>query len=304
MKKIFTKILFVIGLLIFLFPFVMRAIAYFNQTTAIYNYKSEVSKTTQEELEKKQQASSEYNNKIADERPIVSMGEEIEETQESQSVFDFLKTGEVIGTLMIPKINVEIPIYDGIDGYNLEKGVAHLNDTSYPTGEPSTHSVLAGHSGLTRAKILDDLDKVVIGDNFQIEYLDTLTNYEVIDIRVVLPYETESLQIQNDETLVTLVTCTPKSINTHRLLVTGKRVEFPVEKTLTWKEEILVFIVQYRIQLIIALVIITFFSILLVVKPKKDKKVKKGRKNKKEENIEQKQEEIVSGQQEKNEINS
>lgn len=269
MKKIISKFIFFIGFCIFAFPFVMRAIAYFNQTTAVYNYKSEVSNISQEELEKRQQASDEYNNKIADERPIVSMGDEIEEQQESQSVFDFLKTGEVIGTLIIPKINVEIPIYDGVEGYNLEKGVAHLKDTSYPTGEISTHSVLAGHSGLTRAKILDDLDKITIGDNFQIEYLDILTNYEVVDIKVVLPYETESLQIENDETLVTLVTCTPKSINTHRLLVTGKKVELPAEQPLTMKEKIISFVVQYKVVLLCVLTIITIFLLYIVLKPKK-----------------------------------
>lgn len=267
MKKIISKIIFVIGFCIFAFPFVMRAIAYFNQTTAVYNYKDEFSNISQEELEQRQQASDDYNNKIADEKPIVSMGEEIENSTDSQSVFDFLKTGEVIGTLTIPKISVEIPIYEGIDNYNLEKGVAHLKDTSYPSGELSTHSVLAGHSGLTRAKILDDLDQVEIGDNFKIEYLNNTLNYEVVDIQIVLPHETESLRIKDGESLVTLVTCTPKSINTHRLLVTGKKVDL-VEEIKTEQKFINFLKVNY-IYIIVFLIIIIGVITLVIIKFKK-----------------------------------
>lgn len=272
MKKIGSKIVFIIGFLIFIFPFAMRALSYFNQTTAVYNYKSETSNISQEELNKRQQASDEYNNKIADEKPIVNIGEEIEENENSQSVFDFLKTGEVIGNLIITKISVNLPIYDGIDNFNLEKGVARLKDTSYPTGEVSTHCVMAGHSGLTRAKILDDLDKLEIGDNFQVEYLNNITNYEVIDIQVVLPYETQSLQIKDGETLVTLVTCTPKSINTHRLLVTGKKVDLPQE-TITWQKQIINFIKVNYIYIIIILLPVIIF-IIFIIKNRKNKRQK------------------------------
>ena len=272
MKKIGSKIIFIIGFLIFVFPFAMRALSYFNQTTAVYNYKSETSNISQEELAKRQQASDEYNKKIADEKPIVNIGEEIEEKDNSQSIFDFLKTGEVIGNLIIPKISVNLPIYEGIDNFNLEKGVAHLKDTSYPTGEVSTHCVMAGHSGLTRAKILDDLDQIEIGDNFQIEYLNNMTNYEVIDIQIVLPYETQSLQIKDGETLVTLVTCTPKSINTHRLLVTGKKVDFPQE-TITWQQQVINFIKMNYIYIIVVIIVIIASIIFLIVLIKK--KIKK-----------------------------
>lgn len=272
MKKIGSKIIFIIGFLIFVFPFAMRTLSYLNQTTAVYNYKSKTSNISQEELTKRQQASDEYNNKIADEKPIVNIGEEIEETSNSQSVFDFLKTGEVIGNLIIPKISVNLPIYEGIDNFNLEKGVAHLKDTSYPTGEVSTHCVMAGHSGLTRAKILDDLDQIEIGDNFQIEYLNNSTNYEVIDIQIVLPYETQSLQIRDGETLVTLVTCTPKSINTHRLLVTGKKVDLPQE-TITWQQQVINFIkVNYIYIIVLIIILITILIIFFVVLIKKKKR--------------------------------
>lgn len=287
MKEIFTKILFVIGLLIFLFPFILRGISYFNQTTVIYDYKESMSNYSEEELLKKQNMSNEYNNKIADEKPIVSMGEqEFDTTQNTNSVFDFLKTGEVIGTLIIPKINVNLPMYDGLVDDNLQKGVVHLKDTSYPTGSINSHAVIAGHSGLTRAKILDDLDKIDIGDNFQVEYLNKTCNYEVIDKKVVLPSESESLKIRDGETLVTLVTCTPKSINTHRLLVTGKKVDFPVEKELTRKEKIINFIKANYIYIIIVSVVIIIVIILIVLKIVKNKNIKKEEMKSNEENKE------------------
>ena len=198
MKKNYTKILFAIGFLIFIFPFVIRLISYFNQTTVVYNYKSSLEKLTESEKEQRRNESEEYNNKIADEKPVITMADE-EFEAEPVSTFDFLKTGTVIGTLTIPSLDVNLPIYDGLEDNNLQKGVVHLDDTSYPTGQASTHCVLAGHSGLTRAKILDDADKLQIGDNFQVEYLNETNNYEIIDIKIVLPYETESLKIIDNE---------------------------------------------------------------------------------------------------------
>lgn len=265
MKKVFTKILFVIGLLIFLFPFAMRLFSYLNQTTAIYDYKQAIKSKTEEEIKQQQQISNDYNNRIADESPIINIGgEEFEQAQNNSSVFDFSVTSEVIGTLIIPKINVNLPIYDGLQNDNLQKGVAHLTDTSYPTGELSTHCVLAGHSGLTKAKILDDLDQVQLGDSFQIEYLNNTLNYEVIDIKVVLPDDTECLKIREDETIVTLVTCTPKSINTHRLLVVGKKVEITETPELTLSEKLINMVEKYAKFIIISESVIILLIIYVI----------------------------------------
>ena len=275
MKKNYTKILFAIGFLIFIFPFVIRLISYFNQTTVVYNYKSSLEKLTESEKEQRRNESEEYNNKIADEKPVITMADE-EFEAEPVSTFDFLKTGTVIGTLTIPRPDVNLPIYDGLDDNNLQKGVVHLDDTSYPTGQASTHCVLAGHSGLTRAKILDDADKLQIGDNFQVEYLNETNNYEIIDIKIVLPYETESLKIIDNETLVTLVTCTPKGINTHRLLITGKKVPMP-QQELTQKEKIIKYIKEHIILVVICLVAIILVTILIFLLIKNNKKIFKSK---------------------------
>ena len=299
MKKIGVKILFVIGLLIFLFPFVMRTISYFNQTTAIYNYKSTTKNLSEEELNEQKNHYNKYNEELADENPIVEMGENDFNVDESQSTYDFLNSDDAIGSLIIPSINVNLPIFDGVTNLNLQKGIAHLDNTSYPTGEKSTHCVLAGHSGLSRAKILDDLDKVQIGDYFQIDYLNTTHNYVVVDIQIVLPEETESLRIKQDDTLVTLVTCTPKNINSHRLLVTGRLTDMiPQEQTLSTWDYIVQFIKLNYIYIILFIIFIICLIIFLKER-KKDKKVKnKDNKIKENENIEN-----VNNKEKENNIN-
>ena len=295
MKKIGVKILFVIGLLIFLFPFVMRTISYFNQTTAIYNYKSTTESLSEDELNEQKNHYNKYNEELADENPIVEMGEDDFNVDETQSTYDFLNSDDAIGSLIIPSINVNLPIFDGVTNLNLQKGIAHLDNTSYPTGEKSTHCVLAGHSGLSRAKILDDLDKVQIGDYFQIDYLNTTHNYVVVDIQIVLPEETESLRIKQDDTLVTLVTCTPKNINSHRLLVTGRLTDMiPQEETLSTLDYIVQFIKLNYIYIILFIIFIICLIIFLKER-KKDKKVKnkdnKIKENKKKEDIKNKEKE-------------
>ena len=277
----------------------MRTISYFNQTTAIYNYKSTTKNLSEEELNEQKNHYNKYNEELADENPIVEMGENDFNVDETQSTYDFLNSDDAIGSLIIPSINVNLPIFDGVTNLNLQKGIAHLDNTSYPTGEKSTHCVLAGHSRLSRAKILDDLDKVQIGDYFQIDYLNTTHNYVVVDIQIVLPEEAESLRIKQDDTLVTLVTCTPKNINSHRLLVTGRLTDtIPQEQTLSTWDYIVQFIKLNYIYIILFIIFIICLIIFLKER-KKDKKVKnKDNKIKENENIEN-----VNNKEKENNIN-
>ena len=257
MKKNLSKILFIIGFLIFIFPFALRFISYINQTSVVYNYKSNISSMPIEEKEKKQEESDSFNKDLSDTDPIVSI-EDIDNSNE----------------LSIPKINVDLPIYEGIEGDNLQKGVALLKDTSYPTAKENTHSVIAGHSGLTRAKILDDLDKIIIGDNFFIEYLGNTNCYKVVDIKVVLPNETDSLKIQNNKTLVTLVTCTPKNINTHRLLVTGELTQMQDKVEISTLDKIKSFILKNIIFIIAILFVIIILFVYIIKRIKRIKNEK------------------------------
>lgn len=135
-----------------------------------------------------------------------------------------------MGRLKIDAIDVDLPIYHGTDDDVLEKGVGHLEGTALPVGGADTHSVLTAHRGLASATLFDNLDKVDVGDRFSVHVLGETLTYEVHSTQVVEPSDTETLFPSPDEDLMTLVTCTPLGINTHRILVTGERITpTPVE---------------------------------------------------------------------------
>ena len=139
----------------------------------------------------------------------------------------------IMGQLEIPELDIRLPIYHGTDGRTLEKGVGHLLGSSFPVGGKGTHAVLTGHSGLSREKMLTDLEKMKVGDRFLLRVLDRTLAYEVHDIFIVLPDDTSHLGIQQDEDMCTLITCTPYGVNTHRLLVQGYRVPYESEAVST-----------------------------------------------------------------------
>ena len=122
-------------------------------------------------------------------------------------------------------INCSLPVHHGTDEEVLQIAVGHLEWTSLPVGGPSTHSVLSGHRGLPSAKLFTDLDKVIVGDIFVLRILDEVLTYEVDQILIVEPHETDALLIEEGKDYCTLVTCTPYGINTHRILLRGHRIE-------------------------------------------------------------------------------
>lgn len=128
----------------------------------------------------------------------------------------------MIGSVDIEKIHVHLPIFHGTDESNLSKGAVHMSNTSFPIGGASTHSVISAHTAYPGKIFFDKLDKVEIGDTFSVTVLDDKRTYKVIDIDIVEPDNTENLKIVEGKELCTLITCTPYSINTHRLLVTGE----------------------------------------------------------------------------------
>ncbi len=136
---------------------------------------------------------------------------------------------QVMATLEIPKINVRLPVYHGTDESVLQVGIGHIQGSSLPVGGESTHSVLSGHTGLPSAQLLTDLDQLVIGDMFYVTVLDRTLAYQVDQILVVEPDDIDPLAIVPGQDYLTLVTCTPYGINSHRLLVRGTRV-FPAEQ--------------------------------------------------------------------------
>ena len=141
-----------------------------------------------------------------------------------------LTVGGAMAYVDIPKINVYLPVQHGTDADTLEKSVGHVVGTSLPVGGSSTHAVLSAHSGMASSKLFSDIDQLEQGDNFYIRVLDDTLAYEVDVIHTVLPTDTSLLQIEEGEDLVTLVTCTPFGVNTHRLLVRGHRVPYVPEQ--------------------------------------------------------------------------
>lgn len=131
----------------------------------------------------------------------------------------------IMGYVHIPKIHVDLPIYHGIGEDALSRGAGHLPQSSLPVGGESTHSVISAHSGMASSPMFSDLPLMEEGDQFQIEVLGERLTYEIDRIQIVLPVAIDSIQIENGKDLCTLVTCTPYGINTHRLLVRGRRVE-------------------------------------------------------------------------------
>lgn len=131
----------------------------------------------------------------------------------------------IMGYIQILKIDVKIPIYHTTDEKILQKGIGHMSGTSLPIGGEGTHAVLSGHRGLPAARLFTDLDKLEVGDKFQLNILDRTLSYEVDQIRIVEPDDFSELIIEDDKDLVTLFTCTPYGINTHRLLVRGHRIK-------------------------------------------------------------------------------
>ncbi|MBQ8621563.1 MAG: class C sortase [Oscillospiraceae bacterium] len=192
------------------------------QSQAVANYSDAVSTMEDEEYTEVWNAAKTHNKSLlARTNPYL-----LTETQEAQypNLLNVAGHG-VMGYVEIPAINQNLPLYHGTDESVLQVAIGHLQWTSLPTGGPSTHCVVSGHRGLPSARLFTDLDQLEVGDVFMVHVLDELLTYEVDQILIVEPQETEELLIQEGKDLFTLVTCTPYSVNTHRMLVRGHRVE-------------------------------------------------------------------------------
>lgn len=221
--KVLKVILYICGIFCIVYPIYSKFLSFKNQTEIISNYNKEIETMDKEILEDKLKKSEEFNDENASQIKVVDPNEI--NVDDASSSYSFLELGEMVGTINIPKININLPIYEGITSTNLTKGVAHMEDTSLPNGDINTHSILAGHTGISQAEIFDNLNELEIDDEFYISFYGNITKYRVIEKRVVLPDDTSILKIEENRCLVTLVTCTPKTVNTHRLLVTGEKIE-------------------------------------------------------------------------------
>ena len=231
-------LVFAAGAGIFLYPAVSNFLAERAQTNVIRSYQAAVDESNRQKLEEEWQKAEEYNENLAGDPvhdPFV-MGSGYVLPDNYEEVLNLNGDG-VMGYLEIPRIDVELPIYHGTSEEVLEKGAGHLEATALPIGGKNRHPVISAHRGLPSAELLTRLDEMEIGDWFYLSVLDETLAYEVDKITVIEPEELEFLTPEENRDLLTLLTCTPYGVNTHRLLVRGTRVPYEeTEFTKTGKE--------------------------------------------------------------------
>ncbi len=220
--KKFRNLLFWAGFLICIFPVISNMVERQRQADAVATYRQTMEKEDEKEIEEKWRQANEYNEML-----FQAKGGIVEETEEKkyEELLNIHGT-DIMGSLEIPKIQVELPIYHGTADEVLSNGIGHLEGTSLPIGGENTHSVLTGHRGLPSSKLLVRLDEMKIGDLFFIHTYKEVMAYKVEEIMVVKPEDTAWMEIKDEKDLVSLVTCTPFGINSHRLIVTGRRVDY------------------------------------------------------------------------------
>lgn len=215
-------LILVVGLSLMLYPSFSNWWNEAHQSRAIAAYSQEVSKLDENRYDELWQQAWEYNRSLVGRENAYLLDDS--QKAEYERLLDVSGMG-IMGYIEIPSLKVSLPIYHGTEESVLQVAVGHLEWTSLPVGGESTHCVLSGHRGLPSAKLFTDLDRLVVGDRFRLGVLDQVLTYEVDQILIVEPQDTEALLIEEGEDLCTLVTCTPYGINTHRLLVRGHRVE-------------------------------------------------------------------------------
>lgn len=230
MRKHLSTILIVLalvaGLGLMLYPTVSNWWNSYHQTQAISNYTENVARLSDADYTQILEEARAYNDRLrASGAPLDYLNDE--QQAEYETMLDVSGTG-AIGYIDIPVINCRLPIYHGTDDAVLQVGVGHIGGTSLPVGGLGTHAVLSGHRGLPSARLFTDLNQLQVGDVFAIHVLNEVLAYQVDQILTVLPTELDALAIDPDMDYVTLITCTPYGINSHRLLVRGHRIDgFP-----------------------------------------------------------------------------
>lgn len=216
----------VVALGLMLYPLVGELLSEKYRSDIETAYTAAIEDSNDDELEQQRQAAQQYNAMLSGAATITEGGASAPPLAYAQQ----LTVGGVMAYVDIPKINVYLPVQHGTDADTLERAVGHVVGTSLPVGGSSTHAVLSAHSGMASSKLFSDIDQLAEGDTFYIHVLGEVLAYKVDTINTVLPTDTSLLQIEDGKDLVTLVTCTPFGVNTHRLLVRGHRVPYTPEQ--------------------------------------------------------------------------
>ena len=285
LRKLLRIVIVLIGIGILVYPSLSQYFQQKNSSRVISSYNDTVSKTSQAQKDAMLRDAQAYNRMLApssvsDKSPVDSKGEPI--TPDSYEKMLDINGDGMIGYISIPKLNTTNIIYHDTEESVLQAGVGHLRTSSFPVGGESTHAVIMGHRGLPSADLFTDLNQLEKGDQFFIKVLDITLCYTVDQIVTVLPDKMDGLDIQKGKDYVTLITCTPYGVNSHRLLVRGVRTPYDDAKGIPvyeihdaesfWKS----LPAQYRHMLIGVGVIIVFlilwFAIRLIIKKRRKKK--------------------------------
>lgn len=229
-RRVLITIIFIIGFTIFSYPIISHLLKTKEHYTIISQHNEVLAKMDDAAKKEERKKAEAYNKSITEsEIPIEDPFAEGAQDNAQAGYYNVLNIGETIGNLQIPSINVNLPIYHGIGEDVLSQGVGHMSNSSFPVGGAGSHTALTAHRGLPSTKLFRDLDKVQEDDLFFVKTLGETLAYKVDDVQIVLPSETSWLSIEEDKDYVTLITCEPYMINTHRLLVRGERVPYEEE---------------------------------------------------------------------------
>ena len=222
LSTIILVIVLILGVMILLYPTVSDYWNSFHQSRAIASYLEEIENIDPVNYEREWARAEQYNEALLNKPNRFVLSDE--DYAEYETLLNLTGSG-IMGYIEIPKINCSLPVYHGTDEAVLQIAVGHIEGTSLPTGGPGTHTVLSGHRGLPSARLFTDLDQMEAGDLFVIRVMDRVMTYMVDQILIVLPEEMDGLAIDPAQDYCTLVTCTPYGINSHRLLVRGRRTD-------------------------------------------------------------------------------
>lgn len=248
-------IILIVGLSVMLYPTVSNWWNERVQSQAIAEYDKTIQNIDQNHYDEIWANAEEYNKKLSELYAPLSNADEIDGYD---NILDVSGTG-IMGYITIPVIKVEIPIYHGTSAEVLNIAAGHLKGSSLPIGGKNTHAVISAHRGLPSARLFTDLDKLVKGDTFTITILDRVLTYQVEEILIVKPEEVEKLAIIPDSDYVTLMTCTPYGINTHRLLIRSHRIDTVYEKTVKISAD------AVQVDPMLVIPVIAFFLLILLV---------------------------------------
>lgn len=265
-SQLVVGILFLAGLCLLIYPSFANWVNSRHSSYAVAQYNHTVQEMDDTEIKQLLQEATEYNQMLYQSRK----GTMTDIASVDYSTVIFVEGSKLIGTIEIPSIDVNLPVFRGTSSDVLADGVGHLEGSSLPVGGESTHTVLTGHRGLPTAMLFTRLDELRAGDIFIIKVLNETLTYEVDQIRVVLPKEVDELTITPGEDLATLVTCTPYGVNTHRLLVRGHRISNLAEEVIAQGEANLISPMKISLWIGIPLIVLVVIYLLFFAKPKKD----------------------------------